>query len=658
VSVGSTAFFTGIHGTSPTDIWIVGNASPNAVVVRFNGTTWTVMTNIGAVNVADVYTPVFDTAYVVGSGSTIMKYSGGTWTQMTPGADSWFRRILGRSATDIWVVGYPQGGSSNATIQHFDGNVWTVDSTRGTSNSFYDIAGTDTELYAVMYESNFSKMQIQRRTPSGWVDVAASPNGQYILGLAMTPSGELLAAGQLGVQRLDVWSRGYSAPVFPATFQDVWQASDTDSIQVGSGGIIWRRVGNLWTQMTSNTTNTLNGIWGSSASRIFAVGASGTILLWDGVGPGWTTMTTSPATTSTFWDVWGTGPNDVFAVGGNGTGGAIIYHYDGNASNIWTAMSFTGTNALYAVGGTGSNDVYAAGYGGFTLHYTGSWSSVSFGSVGALSPTNGIAGRRPGEVVLVGAGGGIRRTEDYGVTWHAMNSTTTNDLSGVAAVGPRGDVWAVGASGTLLHFDDERWTSVRPVIGLTSAKISALPNHLAVAGSGAGNYHGYELHHTKGTVERCGNEWDDDADGFHDCADPDCAGSSYCMAGGACQVAETITCGATVSGSSFTGSPFPDEYACTSTRLETGPEVAYRFTAPASGSVTVTLSGYAADVDLFVLKEQATGGCDPIACMGSSITSGATESVTFTAVGGQTYDLVVDGYSGAASNFTMAVSCP
>jgi len=36
----------------------------------------------------------------------------------------------------------------------------------------------------------------------------------------------------------------------------------------------------------------------------------------------------------------------------------------------------------------------------------------------------------------------------------------------------------------------------------------------------------------------------------------------------------------------------------------------------------------------------------------------ATEQVTFTAVAGQTYTLVVDGFQDAISDFTLHVSCP
>jgi hypothetical protein len=51
-----------------------------------------------------------------------------------------------------------------------------------------------------------------------------------------------------------------------------------------------------WSPMTSGTTQTLRGIWGSSGSDVFAVGNSGTILHYDGTVT--TTSTVLPTTTS------------------------------------------------------------------------------------------------------------------------------------------------------------------------------------------------------------------------------------------------------------------------------------------------------------------------------------------------------------------------
>jgi hypothetical protein len=79
-------------------------------------------------------------------------------------------------------------------------------------------------------------------------------------------------------------------------------------------------------------------LWGTSATDLFAVGAQGTILHYDGssatdvftVGPSiyhfngtsWSSMV-APSNQLGYRKVWGASANDVFVIGGYGT----IYHY-------------------------------------------------------------------------------------------------------------------------------------------------------------------------------------------------------------------------------------------------------------------------------------------------------------------------------------------
>jgi cysteine-rich repeat protein len=93
-----------------------------------------------------------------------------------------------------------------------------------------------------------------------------------------------------------------------------------------------------------------------------------------------------------------------------------------------------------------------------------------------------------------------------------------------------------------------------------------------------------------------------------------------------------------------------DSYPCW-TWEQSGPEYTYSFEAPADGAVTVALSGLTADLDVFVLNDLG-GVCGAAQCV-----SAGDSSVTFDAVGGQTYYLVVDGYNGAVSDYTIAVTC-
>ena len=75
--------------------------------------------------------------------------------------------------------------------------------------------------------------------------------------------------------------------------------------------------GATWSVMGSGTTESLQGIWGSGAGDVYAVGYKGTVIHHAGTGLGWTTQ--ASVTAETLRDVWGSGPTDVFAVGDDGT---------------------------------------------------------------------------------------------------------------------------------------------------------------------------------------------------------------------------------------------------------------------------------------------------------------------------------------------------
>ena len=215
-----------------------------------------------------------------------------------------------------------------------------------------------------------------------------------------------------------------------------------------------------WTsQNPSFPTNYLTGVWGSSASDVFAVGDNGTILHYN--GNAWSPM--SIPTSGSLCDVWGSSASDVFVVGGYP--GGIILHYDGSA---WSAMSSGTTNTLWDVWGSGSSDVFAVGDNGTILHYNGSaWSTMSTSSSGMTNGLTGVWGSSASDVFAVGYAG--RSFHHYdGSTWTEMDSTgiesysgTFNGLTGVWG-SSASDVFAVGGSpavggngrvnGTILHY--------------------------------------------------------------------------------------------------------------------------------------------------------------------------------------------------------------
>ena len=124
--------------------------------------------------------------------------------------------------------------------------------------------------------------------------------------------------------------------------------------------------------------------------------------------------------------------------------------------------------------------------------------------------------------------------------------------------------------------------------------------------------------------------------------------------GGSCTApGRTIACGGsdTARNDGSGSSNVLDGYACVDWE-ETGPEMVYTFNPGASRQVSASLSHMTGDLDLFVLSASGGGACNGADCLEADDTR-----VSFNAQAGSTYYLVVDGYLGDISNYTLKVTC-
>ena len=203
-----------------------------------------------------------------------------------------------------------------------------------------------------------------------------------------------------------------------------------------------------WSQMYSVTSKGLEGIWGSSATDVFAVGYYGTILHYN--GSVWSEMTSG--TSQPLRDIWGTSGTDVFAVGGykdDAGDHGVILHYDGTG---WSEVNSGTSICLFSVWGTSATDIFVGGRN-IILHYDGnSWSSTNLSTI-----IYDIWGSSGSDVFAAGSNGAIFHYD--GIDWTHMSSGTSKSLFGIWG-SSASDVYAVGSEGTILHFDGNTWSSM------------------------------------------------------------------------------------------------------------------------------------------------------------------------------------------------------
>jgi len=232
------------------------------------------------------------------------------------------------------------------------------------------------------------------------------------------------------------------------TLRGIWGTSASDVWAVGYGGAIRHYNGTIWSGFSSGTTQALVGVWGTSASDIWAVGgASGSILHYNGTS--WSSSL-ERGQPGILFGVWGSSASNVWVVGDVDS----VLNYNGAS---WSAVGGV-TRTIAGIWGSSASDVWAVGYttgvGGTIFHYDGaSWSSVSPGTTQRLS---GVWGSAASDVWAVGDNGTI--VHYNGTSWSTVSSGTSQALVGVWG-SSASDVWAVGNSGTILHYDGTGWSS-------------------------------------------------------------------------------------------------------------------------------------------------------------------------------------------------------
>ncbi len=265
----------------------------------------------------------------------------------------------------------------------------------------------------------------------------------------------------------------------------VWGSAYNDIFAVGKNGTILHYDGVSWSPMASGTSDDLIGVWGSGPKDVWAIESAG-LRHYDGTK--WSTPTQT-ITGVSMYDVNGTSASDAWILGQQGSPIALVaYRFDGAS---WTKHSLpSGISWGYSgnvIAPNGANRAWAAGNKWQIAKYNGTSWTATTGNNGYEAPTGivnvgtdkfwlvgyqqltycdgatcsnvaapafaswkGIARVTDTDLWTVGSGGKIARYNGQG--W-ALSGTgvSTAHLYGVWASGPD-DAWAVGETGTILHY--------------------------------------------------------------------------------------------------------------------------------------------------------------------------------------------------------------
>ena len=273
------------------------------------------------------------------------------------------------------------------------------------------------------------------------------------------------------------WSQMDLSPGTGSLLYGVWGTSATNVYAVGLTGQIIQYDGdgdddgvsdNRWdAPFPPVTASHLYAIWGPNANNIYAVGAAGAVLNFDGTN--WTNISALVPGGADIYGVWGTSSSDVFLTDITG----IVFHGVGPAWVIqWSLLG----NAFRGIWGSASDDVFTVDVtAGNIFHYNGAaWNTTPMGTA-AFGLTN-IWGSSASDVYAIGFNGTVVHYD--GTDWSPVTgiSPGTIQLTGIWG-SSASDVFIVGLGGTILHYDGTDWSDMAS---------GTLANLYSVWGTGAG----------------------------------------------------------------------------------------------------------------------------------------------------------------------------
>ncbi|HEX7703513.1 MAG TPA: hypothetical protein VF403_22390, partial [Kofleriaceae bacterium] len=375
--------------------------------------------------------------------------------------------VHGTSANDVWIVGDNDAEALYGLILHWNGTSLALEFAIDCPNSLYTVfANSATDVWvggAVKTVCHFDGTH--------WTSAQVADNGQSsVSDLWRSPTGTVWATYAGEIWRLDgaTWSHAYSLPrlddgfLIPSVFS-LAGVSDNDLWASGSHGFVIHWDGTTWTPTRIPGNADYSGLARSDASSVWAVGSAARAHF-DG-----TTWTESYHVVTRQW-LWSTSASSSSDVWSLGSMGDIVRRDATGWSALPGSLGIDDPEGIFALA---NDDVWVVG-GSAANH----WDGNNFTRYPELYDTRAAWGPTSTNVWVVGESGKLAH-------WNGTAWTVTTDHSGanfysVAGTGAN-DVWACGEN-IVLHYDGTAWTRVSSATGSWSNVLAIAADDVWVSG--------------------------------------------------------------------------------------------------------------------------------------------------------------------------------
>jgi hypothetical protein len=428
----TTNWLYGLWARAANEVYAVGEGG---IILKHDGSGWTRMTNMNTQHLLSVWGSGAKT-YAVGFGGTILELVGTTWTAVTSNTTNALLSIFSPSAGKFVVVG------EAATLLRSTGAAFTKDNGINSLANLFTVRGTgDNDLWA-----GGSGGKLLHFDGTMWTSQSTAPE-RGLRSVYAVSAKDIWAVGESGTAlHYDGTSWMTTNSTVSVNLNAVFALSPTEVFAVGDGSTFIRWNGTRWArdQDTPTLWKDTRGVWADGPGNIWVVATSSNMTQnlpifsrYD--GSGW------------FENVAVSGaPNSVNAVWGNGM---LLYMAGNGYLAIVNTASKSGTvyttnQEMYGIHGTSSSNVLAVGAGGVILRWSGAAPWEQQANLMTANNLYGVFTSGTMGAWVVGDSGTLLRLN--GTKWTLPETGTRNNLRGVHGVSDA-DVWVAGSAGSVLH---------------------------------------------------------------------------------------------------------------------------------------------------------------------------------------------------------------
>lgn len=268
---------SGVWGSAPDDVFIVGGTVEQGEVYHFDGSTWSPMQVPPVPRLVWCFGFSHDNVVAVGEGGGFIHFDGNAWTQLDSGETEALWGVWARSPSEWWIVG-GDIGEGDPVLMRWDGETFEhltpPPNDRG-ATALFKVWGIGSKLFAV----GQSGLIIQESGGS-WAQVPTGPLADDdFVSLWGLSEDNIVAVGGRSAARIarydgTSWTTELASGVggLSGTFMNVADESIVGGIN-GFVGAYNPMTGGL-TAESSGTSISIHAIWGDGAGRNYAVGGT------------------------------------------------------------------------------------------------------------------------------------------------------------------------------------------------------------------------------------------------------------------------------------------------------------------------------------------------------------------------------------------------